>query len=100
MILTPKERAYLKGLANRIDQRYLLGKGGCDEKTIELLDKALEAKELIKVSQLSNSKIEAETLIDELVKKLNCGLVQHIGRVYILYRPSVKNKRIDLSLAK
>ena len=40
MKLTPKQRMYLKGLANPIKNRYLLGKGELDEAFLNLIDNA------------------------------------------------------------
>ena len=96
MKLTPKQRAYLKGLANPIKQRYLLGKGELDEAFLNLLDNALEAHELIKVGLLQNSELRTKDVATELEEKLGCGIVQTIGRVIVLYRPSKKNKKINL----
>jgi RNA-binding protein YhbY len=31
---------------------------------------------------------------EELEKKLDCGIVQTIGRVIVIYRPSKKHKKI------
>lgn len=97
MKLTPKQRMYLKGLANPIKNRYLLGKGEVDEAFVNLIDNALEAHELIKVGLLQNSESKPKDVAAELEEKLDCGIVQIIGRVIVLYRPSKKNKRIQLS---
>ena len=37
-VLTPKQRAYLKGLANPISHRYLLGKSEIDEGFLVSID--------------------------------------------------------------
>ena len=34
--MTGKQRAYLRGLANSIDAKYQIGKGGIDEQTIRM----------------------------------------------------------------
>ena len=52
--MTGKQRAYLRGLANSIDAKYQIGKGGVDENTIKMVDEALEANELIKIKVLEN----------------------------------------------
>ena len=96
MILTPKQRAYLKGLANSIHDRYQFGKGEVDDSFVELIDKALEAKELIKVGLLQNAEITADEVATELVKRLDCGLVQKIGRIIVLFRPSKKHPTIHI----
>ncbi len=96
MTLKGKQKAYLRGLANRIDHRYLLGKNEPDEGFYEILDKALEAKELIKVGILQNSDQEKEELCDLLKKRLDCEIVQLLGRVITIYRPSKKDPKIVL----
>ncbi len=95
-MLTPKQKAYLKGLANHIDHRYLLGKGEIDDAFYDLIDKALEAKELIKVGLLQNSELTAKEVGATLAEKLGCDVVQIIGRVIVLYRKSKKNPQIVL----
>ena len=54
-MLTSKQRAYLRGLANTIDTILILGKGGISDTVIAQADSALEARELIKVHVLDNS---------------------------------------------
>ena len=51
-MLKPFQKAYLKKLANPISHRYLIGKGGLDDKFVAELNDALEARELIKVGIL------------------------------------------------
>ena len=87
---------YLKGLANPIKNRYLLGKGELDEAFLNLIDNALEAHELIKIGLLQNSSSKPKDIAAELEEKLGCGIVQIIGRVIVVYRPSKKNPRIVL----
>ena len=94
MKLTPKQRAILKGLANHIDKRYLVGKGNLDENIVAMLDKALEARELVKVGLLPATSQKSDEIAEELEKKLDCGIVQEIGRVIVIYRKSKLNPKI------
>ncbi|MCR5349191.1 MAG: YhbY family RNA-binding protein [Bacilli bacterium] len=93
--LTPKQKAKLKGLANGISQRYLLGKSEPDEGFLVTVDKALEAKELIKVGLLQSCLSTPKEVAALLEAKLRCQTVQIIGRVVVLYRRSQKNPRIE-----
>jgi len=95
-LLTAKDRAYLKGLANKITSRYLLGKEEPDDNFFDMLDKALEVKELIKVGILQSSETNKNDLADMINKKIGSQTVQIIGRVIILYRKSKKNPQIQL----
>ena len=55
--MTSKQRAYLRGLANNIDAIFQVGKSGISDVLLEQLDKALEARELIKVSVLETAPV-------------------------------------------
>jgi len=96
MTLTPKQRAKLKGLANGISKRHLLGKAEPDEGFLKSLDDAFEAHELLKVGLLQTCSLTPKEAADMLEKKLDCGVVQVIGRVIVLYRPSKKHRTIEL----
>ena len=95
-MLKGKQLSYLRGLANTIDQRYLLGKREPDDSFLDQLDKALEANELIKVGILQNSESKPKELGEDISAKLGAELVQIIGRVIVLYRPSKKHRKIVL----
>ena len=94
--LSPKERAKLKGLANGISQRYLLGKSDLDDAFLNMVDKALEAKELIKVGLLQSCEATPREVGERLEEALGAYIVQTIGRIVILYRPSKKDPKIRL----
>lgn len=93
-MLKPYQKAYLKKLANPISRRYLIGKGGLDDKFVAELNDALEARELIKVGILQNASCEPNQIAEELAERLNADLVQVIGRVMVYYRKSKKNPKI------
>lgn len=93
-MLKPFQKAYLKKLANPISHRYLIGKGGLDDKFVAELNDALEARELIKVGILQNASCEPNQIAEELAERLNADLVQVIGRVMVYYRKSKKNPKI------
>ena len=93
-MLKPYQKAYLKKLANPISHRYLIGKGGLDDKFVAELNDALEARELIKVGILQNAFCEPKEIAEELAERLNADLVQIIGRVMVYYRKSKKNPKI------
>ena len=92
-MLTPKQKAILKGHANTISNRHLLGKDEIDEAFLNSIDVALEANELIKVGLLQNSSYSPKEVGEILSKKLGCDVAQIIGRVIVLYRPSKKHPR-------
>lgn len=95
-MLTPKNKACLKGLANHLKAQINLGKGEIDEGVVSQVSNSLEAHELIKVKVLQNSNDLCENLAVELAKKTKSEVVDIIGRTIILYRESKKNHKIIL----
>ena len=92
--MTGKQRAYLRGLANSIDAKYQIGKGGIDEQTIRMVDLALEANELIKIKVLENSFLDVREACGEVCERTGAEPVQCIGSKFVIYRESVNNKTI------
>lgn len=100
MMLTSKQRAYLRGMAQQLDTIFQVGKSGISENMCEQISNALEARELIKLRVLENSGYTAKEAANEIAEKVGADVVQVIGTRFVLYRESVDKKRIDLSLAK
>jgi len=92
MSLTSKQRAALRGMANTMEPVFQIGKGGLSEELLNQLDLVLEARELIKVRVLKSCEEEPGELADEIAEELDCDVVQKIGRIFLLYRPSLEPK--------
>lgn len=95
-MLAPKNRAYLKSLANHLKPTLNIGKGDIDENIIDVLNKALEANEIAKVRLLDTVSSTADEIIEVLCEKTNAQLVGKCGHIITFYRESKKNKRIVL----
>ena len=95
-MLTSKQRATLRSLANTLEPILYIGKEGISANTIKEADDALEARELIKCVVQQNCEWSAKEALEELAKKTNADTVQSIGRRFVLYRESRENKRIIL----
>lgn len=94
--LTSKQRAYLKSLAHAIDPIFQIGKGGVTPELTKTIDEALEARELIKISVLSNSLEDPLDASDTLSGRTKSVVVQVIGKKITLYRPSKTKPKIQL----
>lgn len=94
--MTSKQRAYLKGLASTMDSILQVGKGSINDQMIKQVNDALEARELIKGNVLQNSDYEVREIAEELAEKTNSEVVHTIGKRFVLYRESKKNKTIIL----
>ena len=98
-MLNSKQRAYLRSLASNLDTIFQIGKGGVSEETCIQIAAALEARELIKARVLENSGFTAREAGDALAEACDAAAVQAVGSKFVLYRPSKKNKKIDLKNA-
>lgn len=95
-MLTSKERAKLKALANSIDTILQVGKGGVIDTLVKQVDDALEARELIKLRVLENSLLDPRAVGQELADATASQVVQVIGSKVILYRRRKKDSKIGI----
>ncbi len=95
-MLTSKQRAYLRGVANALEPTLLIGKGGLTDNVTGEIDVALEAKELIKIKILNNSMEDPRDVSHEIAARLGAEVVQVIGGKFVLYRQSEENPTIVL----
>ena len=89
-MITSKQRAYLRSLANPIPTIMQIGKGGLTENLLKTVSDALEARELIKLNVLENSGEDAYDLLQNLAAELGAEPVAVVGRKIVLYRASEK----------
>ena len=76
-MITSKQRAYLRGLANGIDALYQIGKEGITENMLTQFDNALEARELIKITILKNAFLDPRTTLSDLAEALEAEPVKN-----------------------
>ncbi len=99
-MLTGKQRAYLRGLANPIDTILYIGKGGMSDEIIKQADDALTARELIKGKCLENCPISPREASDIICERISADGVQVIGSKFVIYRPNPDEPVIKLPRAK
>ncbi len=95
-MLTGKQRAQLRALANSLETIFQVGKGGINEQLIRQVDETLEARELIKLRVLETSPQSSREAADEIANQTGADVVQVIGSRFVLYRESKENKKIVL----
>jgi len=95
-MLTSKERATLRRLANPLETILQVGKGGISPQVIKQADDALEARELIKGRVLENAPVFAKEVAEELAAATQSQVVQVIGTKFVLYRRNRKDPKIVL----
>ncbi len=91
-MLTSKQRSNLRSIASNIDPVTQVGKFGVNNSLIESLDKAIEKRELIKVTVLENSMLDPKETGFEIAEKLGAEYVCATGRKLVFYRRSKNNK--------
>ena len=99
-MITSKQRAFLRGLANNKNSTFQIGKGGISDAQIELINNALEKHEIVKIHVLENALADARSVCDEVSALTGAEQVQVIGSRFVLYKESKENKTIDLKNLK
>lgn len=91
-MLSSKQRSKLRSLAQVIEPITQVGKLGVNENLIEGLDKAIEKRELIKVTVLENSGLVPKEAGFEIARLLDAEFVCATGRKLVFYRRSLSDK--------
>lgn len=87
-----KQRAALRSMASTLDPIFQIGKSNIGENQIQGIDDALEKRELIKISVLRSSEMEANEALAYLADALKATPVCAIGNKIVLYRRSKSDK--------
>ena len=95
-MLSSKQRAKLRSLANSLETILQIGKGGINENTLKQVDDALTARELIKIRVLENSIYTAKEAAAEIAGAVGCEVVQILGTRITLYRENPEKPVIQL----
>ncbi len=93
-MLNSKQRANLRAIAQTAEPVTQLGKGGVNDAFIDGLNKAIEKRELIKVTVLENSGLNPKEAGFEIAEKLGAEFVCATGRKLVFYRRS-ENEKIN-----
>lgn len=96
-MLTQSEKKQLKALIVKDKIKYQIGKSGVTNSLLDMLDKALTARELIKIEVLKNATSSVMELTLDLSSKLNADVVQVVGRAIVLFRRNKENPKIKFA---
>ena len=97
-MITTKQRATLRALANTIDPLMQIGKEGLTDNSYQEIHNLFEARELFKIKVLKNCDYTPRELAGEIQEKTGCEIVQCIGSRIVLYKKSTRKgfKHIEL----
>ena len=94
--MTSKQRAYLKGLAMKLDPVFNVGKSSITPEFTSAIAEVLETRELIKIYVIKNCLDEPREIAEVLAERTHSQVVQVIGKKIVLYKESKDNKKIEL----
>jgi len=96
IIMTSKQRSYLKSLASNLEPVLQIGKASLTPEMTEAVSEAFNTRELVKISVLKNCLDDPKAVAEALAGRTRSQVVQVIGRKIILYKESKEHKKIIL----
>ena len=93
-MLTSKQRAELKALANPLEPSFQIGKGGVNDAQAAQIDDYLRVHELIKIKVLENSLLTAREAAEDIAERIGAEVVQCIGSKAVLFKRNKKEPKI------
>ncbi|WP_406232035.1 ribosome assembly RNA-binding protein YhbY [Isoptericola jiangsuensis] len=94
--LTASQTRFLRGHAHELKALLQTGGKGITPAFIAELNEVLERHELVKVKVAAEDRDARDAMIAEIVEATEAALVQRIGHVAVLYRPSKEQRQIVL----
>ncbi len=91
-MLTSKQRAFLRSLAQKIEPITQVGKSGITESFLDNANNAIEKRELIKITVLENSGEDVKTVGEAIARRLPAEFVCATGKKLVFYRRSNSDK--------
>ena len=95
-MLTGKQRAWLRSLAQKEEVILQVGKAGVTEPVVAQVKEALAARELVKGKVLDSCMFTAAEAQQALCEACDAEGVQVIGKVFVLYKKRPDGAKIVL----
>ena len=96
MLLTKKQKTFLRTLAHERKPVIWLGQHGLSENVLAELETALDYHELIKVKLRMGDRNLRDKTIEDICSKTRTEVVQRIGNIVAIYRRNRKHPGIVL----
>lgn len=93
--LKPAERKAKRAEAHHLDPVVAIGNDGATEAVRREIEGALDAHGLVKVRVFSDDRLAREALFVELSATLGAAPVQHIGKLFVLWRPPAPKEKAE-----
>ena len=92
MSLNRKQTTYLRGQAHPLSAMLTVGGSGLSESVMAELESTLNHHELLKIRISTDNRDLRKKFAEDICSKTSAELVQQIGKVIIIYRPSEEHK--------
>ena len=97
VVLTPRERAHLKGRAHALEPIVQVGADGLSDAVAAELERALTAHELIKVKINSSDREARHATAEAICRRTGAAAVQQVGKIIVLWRPTSETESLPSS---
>ena len=91
--LTPAQRKIHRAEAHHLDPVVMIGNDGLTPAVLKEAEMALNAHGLIKIRVLGDDRQAREAMFIALADQLNAAPIQHIGKLFVLWRPRAEKER-------
>ena len=98
MILTSKQRAYLKGLVSTLNPVFQVGKASLTPEVTRAVEEVFHTRELVKIAVLKNCVDDPKEIAATLADRTHSTVVHVIGKKIVLYKPDKEKPKIVLPL--
>lgn len=85
--LNAVQRRELKARAHALNPVVMISDAGLTPAVLREIDVNLKSHELIKIRVFGDDREARVALIDDINTRLGAALVQHIGKILVIYRP-------------
>lgn len=91
-MLTSKNRAAMRGVAQTLPTFVLVGKDGLTSAVVDACKDAFNTREIIKIGVLDTAALDIKELANDLASTLKAEVVETKGRKIVLYKFNSKLK--------
>ena len=93
IVLTTQQRKVHRAEAHNLSPVVMIGADGLSEAVLREADAALNAHGLIKIRVLGDDREAREQMYQQIADQLNAAPIQHIGKLFVLWRPIPEKER-------
>jgi putative YhbY family RNA-binding protein len=91
--LTSADRRALRARAHHLRPVVMIGNDGLTPAVTREIDVNLKSHELIKIRMMGDGRETRETLAHAICEATDATVVQHIGKILVVYRPKPPEER-------